>query len=144
MAVAIGSTKGAVAMRWRRLKERIEATLNSGSVGSAANTQATQDAGKPSKRSKKSSESRKRKAPADDNADAGDGDDAALPQVDGSIDEVPSSSHRQTRGKKLNYDISASFISDDDLSLISFETGDGGLHLPARTDQIRRLLGICC
>ncbi|EXJ55519.1 hypothetical protein A1O7_08447 [Cladophialophora yegresii CBS 114405] len=90
VAVAIGSTKGASAIRYRRLKEKIE--QDTGSTAS-----------KPSgaSKAKKSDGTRKRKAPTkDEDDDDDDKPDKALPQVDGAADGA--GPKRQTRGKKLD------------------------------------------
>ncbi|OCT44750.1 hypothetical protein CLCR_06386 [Cladophialophora carrionii] len=113
VAVAIGSTKGASAIRYRRLKEKIEQD-----TGSTATQQSSATKGK------KSSKARKRKAPADDDDD-NDNDDKpnkALPQVDGAADGA--GPKRQTRGKKLDYNVLASYNTDDEMSLGSFERRD--------------------
>jgi hypothetical protein len=117
--VATGSTKGAAAIRYRRLKERIERETGAGGANTANGTGATQ---KSSAKGKKSSGSRKRKAPVEDEDDNEDEDKEALPQVDGAADGA--GTKRQTRGKKLDYDILASFTSDDDRSLMSLGEGD--------------------
>ena len=123
VARATGSTKGAVSVRLRRLKDRIEGSLNAGLAGAPNNsTTATQAA---SKRTKKIVGSRKRKAPADEDAQDGDANDepAAGPfQVDGSVDGV-TTSRRQTGRKKQKYKANK-FLSDDELSLSSFESGE--------------------
>ena len=103
-------------MRYKRLKDKIEEAMGSGGAAAAAsNPPAT-----PAKATKKAAGPRKRKAsPIKDEEDE---DDIKPSQLDGASEQ--GASRRQTRGKKLNFDLLATFTSDEDMGLDSFENGD--------------------
>ena len=122
MAVAIGSTKGACAIRYKRLKDKIEKDTGVAAGNTTKATPAAQQSNI-AKDKKKNATPRKRKA-TDFKDEDDDDDNGPLPsQVDGPADLPP----RQSRGKKVNYDVLAGtlYSSDDEFSLSSFENGDG-------------------
>ncbi|KIW82287.1 hypothetical protein Z517_05314 [Fonsecaea pedrosoi CBS 271.37] len=132
VAMATGSTRGAVEIRWRRLKKKIEGdTVAAQPVTATPAQSATTPPPQPAQRpkagqgKKKTAASRKRKIEAvEDEDDEDDADAAGPPQVDGQVDFRASSSRRRTRGKKLNFNIKACLDSDVDSSAILSSGGD--------------------
>ncbi len=123
--MAVGSSKGAVAMRYARLKKRIEQETGTAAGNQVTGTGSAQRS-KATKATKESAGSRnlKRKAPDAEEEDDEDNSKASLPQVDGADDEICPG--RQTRGNKVNYDLDAVygddvFTSDEESSLSSWE-----------------------
>ncbi|OAL33764.1 hypothetical protein AYO20_06940 [Fonsecaea nubica] len=132
VAIATGSTRAAVEVRWRRLKKKIDGDIGAAQPATATPAlSATAPPPQPAQGlkagqgKKKTAASRKRKIEAvEDGDDEDDADAAGPPQVDGQIDFKPSSSRRRTRGKKLNFDIKAFLDSDVDSSAILSSGGD--------------------
>ncbi|KAJ9613049.1 hypothetical protein H2200_002990 [Cladophialophora chaetospira] len=123
VAAATGSSKGACAMRYKRLVDKIEANTGVGAAHTATGTSATTQSNA-AKDKKKSTTPRKRKAT--DVKDKDTDDNAPMPpQVDGASDLPP----RRTRGKRVNYGVVAGYpggtlTTDDELSLTSFDDSD--------------------
>ncbi|KIY01321.1 uncharacterized protein Z520_02873 [Fonsecaea multimorphosa CBS 102226] len=121
VAIATGSTRGAVEIRWRRLKKKIEDNTNTGQPATPTPAQPPQGR-KASQGKKQNTGTRKRKM-EDAEDDEDEADVAGPPQVDGQVDVKPSS-RRQTRGKRLKYDIKACLANDEDSSAITSSDSD--------------------
>ncbi|KIW98129.1 uncharacterized protein Z519_01713 [Cladophialophora bantiana CBS 173.52] len=119
VAVAMGSTRGAVEMRWRRLKKKIDGDTTPAQLAPPKSTRPSPAPN--ASQGKKNSRTRKRKMDADDEDDA---DDAGPPQVDGHVDVKPPSSRRRTRGRKLKYDIRACLSKEEDSTTITSAGSD--------------------
>ncbi|KIW33899.1 uncharacterized protein PV07_00714 [Cladophialophora immunda] len=121
VAIATGSTRGAVEMRWRRLKKKIEGDTNTGQPATPTPVQPSQGL-KTSPRKRQNTGTRKRKMEASDYEDDADG--TGPPQVDGQVDPKPSAPLSRTRGRKSKYDIKACLANDEDSSDIKSSESD--------------------
>ncbi|OAP57420.1 hypothetical protein AYL99_08158 [Fonsecaea erecta] len=125
VAVATGSTRGAVEIRWRRLKKKIEENANTTQTTTPTPAQPPQGR-KASQGKKQKTGGVKRKIQDVDNDDGDDQDDADVagpPQVDGQVDIKPFSVRLRTRGKQVNYEPNACGVEDEDSSAIT-SSGD--------------------